>query len=768
YDASGRLSKTELPNNTITEFNYDKQDRITLISSPTGGNPIPGYPINYEYDKNGNIVKEVIPAGTITNQYDALNRLTKQNHPIAGEFVYQYDANGNRIMSNEAGQITTYQYLDDNILRQSGLGQFSHNANGELTSINSSQGNFQFHYDPEGKLISVTNQSRNETIRYSYNGLGELIGRFSDVPSVLPKFILNRSYYLNEYGNTISEPLSVYNSDGTNNYRYHLGGFNPDMIDNYWGISNQSNQFIFHKDVRGSVVKVTNQTQQDCGGAVYGPFGQVLQYNGPSINDVMFTGKIYDQSTGLLNLRNRNYLPKIGRFTSKDPLGFIDGLNPFTYTNNNPTSFIDPFGLQMKEFSLKTGSKDKPLTTDNYLKNHPFSGIKWTVPDYIRLVNYPDFELELYFSQEVRGQAEVWKTNKRRIKNGDICYDTWDGQLVTPIEMEYLYLLVQLWFKVAIDQKIIERANKELANAQNWNTAATGVAVTSTAGGLLPVIGPAISIVGFVAGTAISNAASGSYEDAIKNLNDALKGAKAQMEKVNIIFEHWKEFLREEIQPISGKLMSEPYPCPDPKISERNGYRSSEENRRTFPVEPKPKEPISNFVPWKYFCEDCQDDYNQSESLFPKSDLPHLRDELLPDPFSNNLLQDFKLFFDMAEPAPSKFEKNEGIQLDNIIKPIKLNGNLTRPYEFRIIEFDMYMSIENNIKVKIYNHNENEIKFHLEKYNNKLSDYIENQTLKYYKGTMLTNPKRNAVPKSLNDFRLFIPYSIPYDIINKF
>ncbi|WP_133719247.1 RHS repeat-associated core domain-containing protein [Methylocaldum gracile] len=43
--------------------------------------------------------------------------------------------------------------------------------------------------------------------------------------------------------------------------------------------------------------------------------------------------------------RARYYNPSIGRFTQRDPAGFVDGLNPYAYVGNNPVSFTDPLGL---------------------------------------------------------------------------------------------------------------------------------------------------------------------------------------------------------------------------------------------------------------------------------------------------------------------------------------------------------------------------------------------------------------------------------------
>ncbi len=47
---------------------------------------------------------------------------------------------------------------------------------------------------------------------------------------------------------------------------------------------------------------------------------------------------------GILFNRNRYYNPKVGRFTSRDPIGFNSGNNLWRYCNNNPVSYTDPFG----------------------------------------------------------------------------------------------------------------------------------------------------------------------------------------------------------------------------------------------------------------------------------------------------------------------------------------------------------------------------------------------------------------------------------------
>ena len=78
----------------------------------------------------------------------------------------------------------------------------------------------------------------------------------------------------------------------------------------------------------------------------YDAFGAPLNLALPGTgNDLLFTGREYDRSTGLYYYRARYYDPEIGRFVSEDPLGFAAGdVNFYAYVNNNPVNANDPSG----------------------------------------------------------------------------------------------------------------------------------------------------------------------------------------------------------------------------------------------------------------------------------------------------------------------------------------------------------------------------------------------------------------------------------------
>jgi RHS repeat-associated protein len=62
-------------------------------------------------------------------------------------------------------------------------------------------------------------------------------------------------------------------------------------------------------------------------------------------NSFRYTGREWDQETGLYYYRARYYDPSIGRFISEDPAGYNAGMNVYRYVRNNPLLFVDPLGL---------------------------------------------------------------------------------------------------------------------------------------------------------------------------------------------------------------------------------------------------------------------------------------------------------------------------------------------------------------------------------------------------------------------------------------
>ena len=99
----------------------------------------------------------------------------------------------------------------------------------------------------------------------------------------------------------------------------------------------------------------------------YHPYGRVMILDGAGItertaslfdNPYTFTGRRLDPETGLYYYRARYYHPTLGRFLTRDPLGYVDGAGLYEYVNAGPLERVDPLGLaQLRSeitFSIET------------------------------------------------------------------------------------------------------------------------------------------------------------------------------------------------------------------------------------------------------------------------------------------------------------------------------------------------------------------------------------------------------------------------------
>ena len=114
-------------------------------------------------------------------------------------------------------------------------------------------------------------------------------------------------------------------------------------------ISNQD--YCFVQDILGNVIALT-----DTSGAIVEQYEFDI-YGKPTIKDgngnpltvaktpFLFTGREYDNETGLYHYRARAYSPDLGRFLQVDKISFSGGDNNlYRYCSNNPINNVDPSG----------------------------------------------------------------------------------------------------------------------------------------------------------------------------------------------------------------------------------------------------------------------------------------------------------------------------------------------------------------------------------------------------------------------------------------
>ena len=121
--------------------------------------------------------------------------------------------------------------------------------------------------------------------------------------------------------------------------------------------------YHYVSDEQGSITHVINGEEKESGELPqedvqsrvlnhyeYDAFGNTIRCEEQVHNRFHYTGEQYDPLTGQYYLRARYYNPVIAGFTQEDTY-YGDGLNLYTYCQNNPILYHDPTGHGTKENS---------------------------------------------------------------------------------------------------------------------------------------------------------------------------------------------------------------------------------------------------------------------------------------------------------------------------------------------------------------------------------------------------------------------------------
>ncbi|MDN3504854.1 MAG: RHS repeat-associated core domain-containing protein [Rhabdochlamydiaceae bacterium] len=232
-----------------------------------------------------------------------------------GDESYQYDESGNIISKELDGKITTYQI----------------DPMGRICRINlPDESTIGFAYDIEGRRLTKQAKSKDgkcKTFTYFYIGDYELgcvnengkivelrIPADPNCPEESPILALELN----------NEPFVVL-EDLSGNVKCLLST-QEDMILEHYEYSAFGEEEIFDED---------------------GDRIEASQYKNPW----RYQGQRVDEELGLVYFGKRFYDPKLGRWLTPDPLGYVDGPNRYCYVHNNPFKYVDRFGTNSEALS---------------------------------------------------------------------------------------------------------------------------------------------------------------------------------------------------------------------------------------------------------------------------------------------------------------------------------------------------------------------------------------------------------------------------------
>jgi RHS repeat-associated protein len=104
----------------------------------------------------------------------------------------------------------------------------------------------------------------------------------------------------------------------------------------------------YHFDALGSTLQLTGAAGTATDSYVYRAFGDLAASSGSTVNPYQYVGRkgyIYDSDLFNHQVRARRYAPGMGRWWSRDPIGFAGGdADLYRYVGNSPLAGVDPSG----------------------------------------------------------------------------------------------------------------------------------------------------------------------------------------------------------------------------------------------------------------------------------------------------------------------------------------------------------------------------------------------------------------------------------------
>jgi RHS repeat-associated protein len=375
YNGTRRVAEAKYPAPDIdsplytsSPIDFDTLDRFGRVKSKLWKATATLDQVDYTHDFASNRTTRYVDAAPDLNQtyfYDGIHRLDLMMG--SGTFIQDWilDSWGNWSGFSQSGGGTTpisqtRKHSNVNEIEEidSSSAHVGHDEAGNMTRIPKPadwNAHYDLVYDAWNRLVKVNNAS--SSIEYEYDGLHRRIVK--KVGADTYDYYYNVDYQVLEVRkNGSTNPLEQYawhpyyidalamryydaDTDGSGDEQYatHDANFNVTAL----------------IDVNGTAIERYHYT----------PYGQLIVLdadyvptNNPSTvdNPYAFTGRRLDSETGLYYFRNRYYHSQLGRFVTRDPIGYkANSNNLYQYVEGRPTTSADPFGLRI----LLTGLNDK-------------------------------------------------------------------------------------------------------------------------------------------------------------------------------------------------------------------------------------------------------------------------------------------------------------------------------------------------------------------------------------------------------------------------
>ena len=350
FDAIGRLQKrtlkqgnTTIHETTLTYVPGNATNKTTALVSTYQNGSNAAY--SYTYDDVGNITSITQGSTSIFYEYDAANRLTRENNQVTNKtIVYHYDDWGN-ITSKDIYPYTTIDTEDLSVPAPTSV---------PYVYTNTAWGDQLTEYD--GQSITYDSMGNPTTYRgYTMTWHGKQLAGFTDGTK-------NIAFEYNEDGlrqkKTYNGVVTDYYYNGSVLIGMQRGTakerFSYDASGNVVSVNHNGTEYYYLRNAQGDIVKLIDGSGATVVEYTYDTWGKKVQTTGSLagslglIQPFRYRGYVYDWETGFYYLQSRYYDPTTGRFISADVLlstgqGVL-GHNAYAYCLGNPVGMVDDGG----------------------------------------------------------------------------------------------------------------------------------------------------------------------------------------------------------------------------------------------------------------------------------------------------------------------------------------------------------------------------------------------------------------------------------------
>jgi len=394
YASGAYLTHLDDNNQNLSTYGYDAFGRVKNHRwKSSGGTLLAGW--SHDYDRLGNKkYQEDLQAATRSELYgyDAVYRVTSFKRGQLNQDktditspnrtqTWTLDKLGNWSDTTIDSTTETRTHNDVNELTQRTIGgnntDLTYDDAGNLIQDGTADGSHQYVWDYRNRLIEAKEKQSgnwNTVGVYKYDAQGRRIRKV-----VTNKGGLNGTTRFIWGGDSDWQCLEERDSDDALGARFTYSSDYIDAVavqerdlnaDSDFGDTNEV--VYYHSNTLSSVYALSDSSGSVIERYKYDAYGAcaVLDADGSvdsdGLSDVgnpyLFTGGRLDTETGLMHYRNRCYAPALGRFASRDPVGYRQVYDLYAYASDLPTQTRDPMGLQE---SIAVPGQELPPLEDN-------------------------------------------------------------------------------------------------------------------------------------------------------------------------------------------------------------------------------------------------------------------------------------------------------------------------------------------------------------------------------------------------------------------